>query len=254
MADLLARALAARRQSRRVVFRTAADDDWRETVRDVVAFANSGGGVILLEHAPGRAAIASHIHELTGSDFANFDVVDAVKEGKAIVAVIVGETDAPIVFTGGTIYFRHGSKSEPATSKDLEKASERKLKAVRKSFLNAVRRVVEEPSDATPVRIVDDPHAQAVRVIDYDKTHPYRQKELLAALRSALPAGRPLNQFDLRVVRHLHGIDDIPAFSHKTLYGTRQYSRKFLDWLIAQGTRDPQFFDEARRKFAEPAS
>ena len=254
MPDLLERALAARRQSRSVVLRTSFDG---EAVKDLVALANSGGGVILLNEAPQRAVVAARVHESTGSDFANFDIVDAARDGNRVWAMIVGEAEAPIVFKGGTIYFRHGSKSEPATSKDLEKASERRLKAVRRSFLKAVKQVVEAPPALgveTPVRIVEDARAEAVRLIDYDKTHPYRQKELLAALRTAFPAGRPVNQFDLRVVRHLYGIDDRPEFAHKTLDGTRQYSRKFLDWLIEQGTRDPEFFDEARRRFATTSS
>ena len=249
MRQNLERALVAKRESRRVAFRKGFDAG---TVKDVVAMANSGGGVIVFEEGPLDSA-ALHL--------VSFDIVDAVKESRPVVALIIEEATTPIVMDG-TLYVRHGAKSQPATTKDLAALIDRRVNAQRKSWLSAVRTVVhprhqpalssevrdsDSPS-ATPIRVVTDPRAPAFRVIDYDKTHPYRQKELLAAFRERVPS-RPINQFDLLSIRHTHGIDAKPEFSHKSLFGTRQYSQRFLDWLVQQAENDPTFFIAARARY-----
>jgi hypothetical protein len=287
----LDRALAAKRESRRVAlretFNAGSIQDWCEIVRDIVAMANSGGGVILfgVDHSGqlDPAAITDSIHRYTDSNFSNFEIVDAVKDSTPVVALVIGEAPTPIVFskagtyaTGegrqatafdrGTLYFRHGAKSVPASTEDIAALIERRVNAQRKTLLSAVKRVVRAPEgaavsvlpaevrdsdspSATPIRVVDDPGAPAYRLVDYDKTHPYRQKELLAAFRERMP-GRNINQFDLLVVRHLHPIDSSPELSHKALFGTRQYSQKFLDWLVEQATSDLHFFEAAREIYA----
>jgi hypothetical protein len=275
MRQNLERALAATRESRRVGFREAFDagseDDWRTLARDVVAFANSGGGVVLFgvnrKGEPGgatisldRATVLERVREHVDA-VPDLDVVTAAKDGQPVVAVIVEEVASPIVWKDGTLLFRHGAKSEPATTKDVAAVIERRATELRRSWLTAVRRVVQKPEsflppevrdsdspDATPIRVVDDPRAPAYRVIDYDKTHPYRQKELLAALRQRLPA-RAINQFDLLAVRHVHNTDNRPDFTHKPMFGTRQYSEKFLSWLLSEAQRDEHFFESARQKY-----
>ena len=251
MQQNLERALAASRESRRVGFRERFDAD---AVKDIVAMANSGGGVILfsdLDHA--QVAVPN----------VELEIVSAVKDAKPVVAVVIEEAAVPIVLHG-IVYVRHGAKSEPATTKDLAAVIDRRVSAHRRSWLSAVRNVVrprqqtalsQEVRDsdsptATPIRVVTDPRAPAFRVIDYDKTHPYRQKELLAAFRERVP-GRTINQFDLLSVRHTHGIDAKPEFSHKSLFGTRQYSQKFLDWLVGEAKRDAAFFSNARARYQE---
>src|SRR5213595_441601 len=80
-----------------------------------------------------------------------------------------------------------GARSEPATTNDLAAIVQRRIDAARRDWLGAVRRVVKGAAQPVDVRIVDDRRAPAYRVVDYDKTHPYRQKELLAALRARVP-------------------------------------------------------------------
>ena len=55
---------------------------------------------------------------------------------------------------------------------------------------------------ATPIRITDDPGAPGYQLIDPDKTHPWRQKELLEELNKSLPT--KINTYDLLAVRRLH--------------------------------------------------
>lgn len=264
-------------------------------MRDLAALANSGGGIILygvdrngaptgadLGGIPEARALLREFHEYVDSDFAGIDVVRAIKDERAVVAVVVDEAIAPVVFSAdcgysndrsereitfprGSVWFRHRAKSEPGTTEDLAGAIDRRVETVRKNLVRAVTRVVRSPHGyvpgalsqevrdsespgATPIRIVDDPSAPAFRVVDYDKTHPFRQKEILAELHARRP-DVPLNQFDLLAIRHTHRIDSRPELSHKGMYGTRQYSPRFLEWLLDQIDSDPAFLANARETY-----
>jgi hypothetical protein len=82
-------------------------------------------------------------------------------------------------FSVGTVYFRHGAKSEPGTSDDLRAVVERQLEVIRHSWIKGVRKVVQAPagsqiiavrpgekngtaSFAPTVRVVNDPSATPV--------------------------------------------------------------------------------------------
>ena len=265
MRQNLERALAATRESRRIGFRESFD---AEAVKDVIAIANSGGGVIVFADNSSfdKAAVAQQIRNVAGTDFNGFEIVDAVRDSRSVVALIIEEAPVPVLMNG-TLYVRHGAKSEPATTRDLAAVIDRRVKAHRRSWLSAVRSAVQprhqpalssevrdsDSPSATPIRVVTDPRAPAYRVIDYDKTHPYRQKELLAAFRERLP-GRPVNQFDLLAIRHAYAIDGNPELSHKSLFGTRQYSQKFLDWLVGQAGNEANFFQAARSRYQRRSS
>ena len=273
--QLLDRALTAQRQSRRIEFRDgfdpASERECMEVIRDIAALANSGGGVILfgVDHtgSPTGAelsgidceAIAQRVYDATGVHL-DLEAHDLRKRSQQVVALVVEEAETPLVLEGRA-FFRRGSRSEPGTTADIQAMIERRLNAERKSWLSAVRRVLHEPAatlppeiresespQAVPIRVVDDPRAQAFRLVDYDKTHPYRQKEMLAELRRRNP-GLSINQFDLLAVRYAHDTDARPEFSHKGLFGTRQYSPKFLDWLQEQIGKNPRFLTEARERY-----
>ncbi|HSP16419.1 MAG TPA: hypothetical protein VLV78_16865 [Thermoanaerobaculia bacterium] len=245
---LLERALAAKRESRRIAFRDSFD------VRDLVAIANSGGGVILYgaDAQIDPRAVAAEIRRFTDSDFAEFEVRKLPER----VALIVGEAQTPMVSNDppGTLYFRHGKRTEPATTEDLDQAI---MRRVRRTISSALRPRTErilppeirdsESPQAVPIRVVEDPRAPAFRLVDYDKTHPFRQKEVLAALQSRL--SMPINQFDIQAVRHVMHTDDNLEFAHKPVFGTRQYSAKFIDWLVEQAEKDPEFFARARGEY-----
>jgi len=254
----LDRALGAKRPSRRVAFREAFEVTG-DLVRDIVAMANSGGGVMFFRSPVDLDALREAIHNATGTHFADFEIAETERG----TALVVNRAQIPMLIDG-VVYFRRGAKSQPGTTDDLVRAIDRRVKELRRSWVSAVRRVVEAPPppllllpqeirdsespEATPIRIVDDPNAPAFRVVDYDKTHPYRQKEILATLHARLPGTR-VNQFDLLSVRHAYDTDANADFSHKRQFGTRQYSQKFIDWLVASVEANPQFFDEARRSY-----
>ncbi len=294
---LVAKALAAKRESRQIEFKegfdVASKQDWCEVIKDVIAIANSGGGVILFGAnsrgvptggdlttlaAVDPATIADRIHPYTESHSTEVEVLQVDKEGHALLGWLIKPSSIPIVFSQpgtspaeggkqrtafgrGTVYFRHGAKSEPGATEDIARAVERKLESIRKEWLVGVRQVVEAPEgsqvsllppevrqsdspSAAPIRITDDPAAPAYRAVDPDSTHPFRQKELLAVVRARLPEGMGFNSFDVVSIRHVYGIDDAREYSYKSKFGSRQYSQAFVDWLIAQVEADAEFFEE----------
>jgi hypothetical protein len=217
MDGLLKKALAATRESKFIEFKEAFDvassGDWCELIKDIIALANTGGGVILIgvdNHGEPNgfdirqvlgcdsADITNKIHKYTGWQFSEFEISEEDKDSYTVVAFRIQGVPIPIVFTkpgtydtggakqknafsAGTVYFRHGAKSEPGNTEDIRRAIERQLESIRKEWTRGVRKVVAAPSGsrvlvipgkstrstkntAAPIRIVDDPSAPAIRL------------------------------------------------------------------------------------------
>ena len=169
-------------------------------------------------------------------------------------------------FSAGTVYFRHGAKSEPADSNDLRNVFERRLAEERKVLLANVRRVTEVPtgfrvqivpgaladpsdSSATPFRLVDDPAAPAVRGLDPNRTHPYRQMDVIQQINDRLKGKPAINTFDMQCIRKIYRTDRERRFFYKPTFGTGQYSRAFIDWVVSQADKNAQFFEKARAEY-----
>lgn len=208
-----------------------------EIVKDIVAFANSGGGAIAIgldnSGNPANtdisqvlgcdpAVMTDHICKYTGIHFSSFEIVEQSKDGRRIAIILISGVNVPMVFnkpgtykiddrnqktafSAGTVYFRHGAKSEPGNTDDIRTVIERQLESMRKSLLKGVRKVVQAPPgsriltfgpsvevhesvspNAKAIRIVDDPDAPAYRKIDYDITHPHRQMDVIQKVNVAL--------------------------------------------------------------------
>jgi hypothetical protein len=109
-------------------------------------------------------------------------------------------------------------------------------------------RGIRQPQ-TVPVRLTDDPSAPVVRALDPDRTHPFRQKELLIELNKRLPdTRRQMTGYDAQCVRKVYGIDGKAEYAHKSVFGSRQYSQAFIDWIVGQSKKDKSFFGKARRK------
>jgi hypothetical protein len=227
------------------------------------------------------AVVTDKIAKYTGIQFDAFTMAQAKRRTKQVAVISVGRAELPMVFekpgtysidakqqktafSVGSLYVRHGAKSAPATSADIARLMERHVQRVRRQWLSGVRKVVTAPSGstvsvrppdlvqsggrtATPIRITSDPNAPGYQLIDPDKTHPWRQKELLQELNKSLPT--KVNQYDLLAVRHLYGVYGDPNFVHKSRFGAPQYSPAFANWLLEQYSRDPRFFQKSREEY-----
>lgn len=193
-----------------------------ELVKDIVSMANSGGGVILVGLDDNGVPSGSDVNGLlafdpakmtdqlavaTGRQFSDFRITAAHKGGQTIAAITVGGVPVPLVtinpgnyqdpdnpskqktaFSRGIAYFRHGAKSEPGTTEDLERVIKREIEAAREGWLGNVRQVLEAPPDSRvvvlapgqaapdgiPVRIVNNPEAPAVHLYERDWRDIYR--------------------------------------------------------------------------------
>jgi hypothetical protein len=117
--------------------------------------------------------------------------------------------------------------------------------------------IAQMPGDLTtdvggvPVRIVTDPNAIAVRAIDYDHTHPYRQMDLLKRVKELLPEGVSLSTYDLTAVRYASNIVERGDYYHKPRFGSAQYSDSYAQWIAQSCTANPEFFRIARERYRE---
>jgi hypothetical protein len=176
--------------------------DWCELIKDIIAMSNSGGGLIIvgadddgkpladMDVAPllavDPADVTNRIHSYTDQHFAAFEITQGIRQGEPVALIDVGPSDIPIVFTAhggyaipggqktafvkGSVYFRHGAKSEPGTTDDLRQALERKLAQVKGFWLDGIGKVMAAPpgSDVQIVQraitLKDSEDAMAVRL------------------------------------------------------------------------------------------
>jgi hypothetical protein len=298
------RARSAKRESRYIDFKASFDPssrgEWVELIKDFAAMANSGGGAVVVGVANnGRSAranldpvlgldpakVTDKLASYTGRHFSDFQI-NEIRRGRARAAVIeVGSADSLLVFSKpgtypnpkqpdrqltafgqGTIYFRHGAKSEPATSDDIAAFIDRRLDLIREKWLRDVRQVIAAPPGSeltliermasdqeglpTEIRLTDDPQATVYGRLDPDRTHPHRQKELIKEVNKRLPSGRSINSHDVLSVRTADQIspESRPDFADSRKFGPTQYSEAFVAWLAE---KDQSFFDDARKRYYE---
>jgi len=302
---LFVRAQVVDKESKQIEFKERFDidsaRDWCEIVKDVVAMANSGGGCILIgvkdDGTPSEfdltnimdldpAQLTDKIAKYTGQQFSGFEVKSIDRRGCKGLVLFIDGVPIPMVFIKpgsyeasgerhqvafreGTVYFRHGAKSEPGDTSDLRDAIERELRRFRQTWLSNIKKVVIAPSGYTvqslpsrvsvssvpttpPVRITDSLEAPAFRLETPDDTHPYRQKEVVQIVNSRLRGKRIVNSYDILCVRRVHKIDATkPQYYYKSKYGSPQYSEDFINWLVTSYEHDPSFFDEARQEYGK---
>lgn len=299
------RAAQAKRESKNLDFKDRFDPsnkgEWLELLKDFVAMANSGGGVVVvgvrnngspsgadvsavLELDP--ATIADKVHQYTGEHFGDVEISEITRKKKSAAVIEVGPVvDAPLAFTrvgtyqvegskhqkaafsSGTVYFRHGAKSEPGTSADFRQFIGRQLERIREDWLGGIRRVVEAPVGAqvamieatatdpegrpTEIRLTDDPRAPTFGKLAPDRTHPWRQKELIQEVTRRLPGRAAVNAHDILSVRRVYDISEAthPEFTHKPKWASPQYSEAFADWLVQEWQRDSHFFETAKARY-----
>lgn len=183
MDKLLQRGLEAKSESKHLEFKIEFDvsskQSWAEIIKDVVAISNSGGGLMLFgvtdqgeatgyDIAPlielDPATISDKIHKYTGVHFSGFSLSLQHKFGIPIACLEIEATKSPIVFSKpgtydigrgkqktafsqGTVYFRHGAKSEPGTYEDLREFIEIRISEERKQILNNFKKIISLPED-----------------------------------------------------------------------------------------------------------
>ena len=308
-AKLLERAENAKRESKLLDFKrefdTTSAPEWAEIVKDIMSFANSGGGVIVFGvdndgSSAGNdvsnilsldlADITNKVESFTGYQFADMEIAEVRRGGEVRAALIIGPTDVPLVFirngtdvtikgkqkpafVKGTVYFRHGAKSEPGNRDDLAEWLQRSLERVRRGWLGGIRKVVEAPPDHV-VSVVSSPRSMkggapqtegialtaditaspgAVQVVprNAEELWPHRQKDLLQLINKQIKKSPPINGHDILCINsHLNVLRDHPKFAYKPhKLASPQYSEEYADWIVRQYTTDKRFFERLREDY-----
>lgn len=228
--------LAVRRESRLLDFKQSFDPnengDWCEVIKDLVAMANTAGGYVIvganddgssslmsltITDTVDQAVLVDKMGKYTEVQPSEVNLRRFEHDGAERVIFHVGKADVPIVFcrpgtypitpkkqktafSAGAIYFRHGSKSEPARQSDIQRAFDNSFASRRREFLAGVRKVVSAPAghqvavlpkglratddpDAFAVRVTDDPSAPAVRGIVGHGEYQSTNEELAGVIR-----------------------------------------------------------------------
>lgn len=231
------------------------------------------------------AVLNDKIFKYTGIQ-PTFVEMGLIERGGAHFEVIwVGKADIPIPFINpgtyelpdrkqktafgkGTVYFRHSAKSEPATYEDFRQFLERDFKSRKKFLLEGIAKVIEAPSsstisvlsgplkmtdslDAAAVRITTDPTAPMISVPMVDKTHPYRQKELLEKVNAHLLAGKKITTHDFLCIRRTQLIHRDLKYCYNMNWSSPRYSEACIDWIVEQITGDDAFVHRARELYAQ---
>lgn len=303
--DLLALAQVVTAESAQIDFKSAFDPnsngDWLSLLKDIAAFANSGGGMIVFglddNGRPIGAAdvtailaidpadISNWIYKYTNSHFHAFRLEEVVRDGHRTAVLLIGGSKLPIVFTRvgtfepkpgtqktifsvGTVYFRHGAKSEPAASEDFAEFIDRRLDAVKRFWLEGISKVVEAPpgsriafvspeaqpvgqGGALPLRLTDDPSAPAYYAVPIDTTHPFRQKEIVSEVNKRIGDRRRITSHDLLGIRRVHEVQKDVRLCYTQNYASPRYSAAFVEWIVGRFEADNEFFDKTKRRFDE---
>jgi predicted HTH transcriptional regulator len=150
---------------------------WLEVIKDLVALANSGGGAIVFgvedsgqlsgfdcstleDLDPGE--LTDKLNKYTGQQFHGFDLVTLLRgDTQALFSIVVSGAVYPLVFSKpgtydigggkqktafslGTVYFRHGAKSEPGNSDDLRHFVDQRVEQIRKSWMDGIAKSVSK--------------------------------------------------------------------------------------------------------------
>ncbi len=85
---------------------------------------------------------------------------------------------------------------------------------------------------------------------DPDRTHPLRQKDVVAEANKRLQGRKTINPYDVQAVQKVHQVGDRREFVYRSRIPghTPQYSLAFVDWLVAKFERDHSFFEDARAR------
>lgn len=259
-----------------------------------MSFANSRGGAIIFGInddgtistndcssllSLDTAALADQVRKYTDVTLHGLYVCEVERSGVKFPTVVVERVSVPLVFTKvgtyeveagkqknafsvGTIYVRHGTKSEPCTREDLKAWVEREVQTQREQWLGNIRKVVEaepgstvivlNPSSSTtasPVRLTNDPSAPVVRLQRLSDEYPLRQSDVIHAINKRLGGRATINSHDIQTVKHCLEIDpdSRPDLVHKPHdLASPQYRVAFIELVVAEFEKSSDFFSNCR--------
>jgi hypothetical protein len=84
---------------------------------------------------------------------------------------------------------------------------------------------------------------------DPNKTHPYRRKEVVLAINQRLGNQHSITNYDIVCINRVFDIKSKGEFYYlPKFYPSPRYSDTYIDWIVSQATKNPNFFSQTRRK------
>jgi hypothetical protein len=301
----ITKCLMAKRESKAVGFKEQfVPTDPRqslEILKDIVAIGNSGGGTLAIginnvgEATGGNVrAVIDYDHaksydlirKYTNQNYADFEIAEVEKDGLKVAIFLIDPPDYPLVFekpgtypiegskyqqtafAQGTLFFRHGAKTESATTDDLRKFLQNRIKEMQDQLVKGMQQVSEAPrgsqltvlrpsaldpsgTSGIPVRITTNPDASEAIAVNRHRICPYRQKEVMKMLKDRLPPALLPSTYDFQLIVKTHDIASNEAFAWEPESSSRQYSDALVNWIVERITEDHDFAHEARRRLYE---
>jgi hypothetical protein len=199
-------------------FEVADAGDWLEIIKDIVAFANSGGGTILIgvndAGTPSGADVAgalaidladltNRIHKYNNTHFLGFEFIECESRSTHWLAICDSAT---------------GKK--PAW-----------------------------PSGALPLGLTEHPIAPAYYAVPIDTRHPSRQKEVVHEVNAKLAARKTINAHEILCIRRFYSVENDIKFCYTQNYAMPRYSEAFVDWVVQKYEEGETFFNKTKQQF-----
>jgi len=297
--DLLALVETSWQESEQLDFKERIDlsntRNWCEIIKDIVAMANSGGGAIIFGITDDGKYSDFCCKDLLGYDTAkisdkvfkytnmHFHGISILKVRENLACVLIENSFPPLIFTKpgtypiengkqntvfgkGTLYVRHGTKSEPACTNDLKILFDEQLDKEREKLISNISKVVKAPKDATvivssevnlsqndrsvPIRLTDDENAPRFKIGSREDLFPYRQREAIEEINKRLEGAYTVNPHDFKCINKVLTIGNERKFVCKPKFGlSPQYSEAFIDWVVSEFDKNPYFFQNLRDRY-----
>ena len=84
-----------------------------------------------------------------------------------------------------------------------------------------------------------------------DKTHPFRQKEVVREVNVRLAGKKSINSHDVLCIRRVYSVQKEINWCYTQNFASPRYTQQFVDWIVTQYEADPTFFEQAKMKFDE---
>lgn len=297
------------KENKQIDFKEAFDPtsapEWCQILKDIIAMSNSGGGVILFgvkddgnavedfDNASilniDPATIADKVYSYTNENFSEIKIAQVARKDGTVPIFLIEAAPTPIVFVKpgadvsekgkqrpafvkGSVYFRHGAKSEPGNTNDIKQALDRAINRTKKNWFEGVRKIsnikdsdeiivkksTEQDQPKTirqvPGRIVSDSAAPSFRPDNAADLWPHRSKELTNKVNASLPEGKKISNHDLLSIKSKFKIDEKtkPDLVYKPYKDVSpRYSDDFVKWILDSFLENPNFFEEAKAHYKE---
>lgn len=254
--------------------------------KEIVAFANTDGGVLLFniddngkicnyeDYKIDLAPLVDKIYKYTGTQYDCIDHVNIERKDGIINAIHISKSKYPLLFEKdgeyksdkkvkhefrkGTIYVRHGSKSEIANSNDIRNLINERIDEHMHDFFDKIQIFMDTPAEAhdsisvtklsDTIRITNDPNAPEFRAEKSDKTHCRRMGYVVEEMNKYINKGQQISQQDIQYVKQYYNIDiNSPYCYISKHYPCPVYNDAFIEWLKSEYDKNKMLFINARK-------